>query len=193
MMVEERRTEAAKLFEEWAYVLDYLPRGRIGISRPMFRARPIIQLIGESYFTLLEAVPKGDAAPSAGKRTYTGRDEAKREIGHIIGRISYNELSSNAKDTLTNVITVILKRQEDKFVAFFNNATALTPKMHTFELLPGIGKKMMWEIIREREARPFTSLEDVTKRTGIVNVAKLLSKRIVTELSEETKYKLFVR
>lgn len=191
--MEERRAERSKLFEEWAYILDYLPRGRIGVSRPMFRARPIIQLIGENYFTLLESVPKGIKVPPLSQRTYTGKDEARREIGHIIGRITYEELSSNAKDELPDVIAKIVKQQENNFVAFFNEATALTPKMHALELLPGVGKKMMWEIIRQRELEPFTSFEDISKRTGISNVARVLVKRILTELMGETKYKLFVR
>ncbi|MFQ6085742.1 MAG: DUF655 domain-containing protein [Candidatus Bathyarchaeia archaeon] len=194
MAGEERRVERGKLFEEWAYVLDYLPRGRIGISRPMFRARPIIQLIGEDHFTLLEAVPKIGSIPRVGERTYTGRDETKRDIGHIIGRIGSDELSSNAKNELPNVISTIVRKQESRFVSFFNEATALTPKMHALELLPGVGKKMMWEIIRQREMRPFESFKDVSERTGISDVVKLLVKRIHSEImSWETKRKLFAR
>ncbi|HIC95087.1 TPA: DUF655 domain-containing protein [Candidatus Bipolaricaulota bacterium] len=192
-MVIGERIERPKLFEEWAYVLDFLPRGRIEVPRPMFRARPIIQLIGENYFTLLEAVPKRRGVPSVGQRTYTGKDESKREIGHIIGRITYEDLSSSAKSELPSVVATIIKRQERRFVRFFNEATALTPKMHTLELLPGIGKKMMWGIIREREARPFVSFDDVSKRAGISNVVRVLAKRVIAELSGETKYKLFVR
>ena len=46
------------LYEEFAYVIDFLPHGRVGarLARPEYRARPCVQLVGEKYFTLLEAV-----------------------------------------------------------------------------------------------------------------------------------------
>ena len=50
-----------KKYEEYAYVLDYLPHGRPGAPRSSHSATGVIQLIGEDYFTLLEATPKRDA------------------------------------------------------------------------------------------------------------------------------------
>ena len=43
-----------KKFEDFAYVLDFLSRGMMG--RGAYRAEPMVQLLGESYFTLLEAI-----------------------------------------------------------------------------------------------------------------------------------------
>ena len=40
--------------EEHAIVLDYLPTGRSSSAR----SEPLVQLLGEDKFTLLEAVPK---------------------------------------------------------------------------------------------------------------------------------------
>ena len=46
-----------KRYEEYAYVLDYLPHGRAG-SRPGYRAGALVQVVGEEYFTFLEAIAR---------------------------------------------------------------------------------------------------------------------------------------
>lgn len=61
------------------------------------------------------------------------------------------------------------------------------------ELIPGIGKKYMWQIINERERKPFESFEDLKTRTEIPDPAKLIAKRIIEELAGESKYRLFTR
>jgi len=61
------------------------------------------------------------------------------------------------------------------------------------ELIPGIGKKYMWQILDEREKRPFKSFEDLQQRANTPNPAKLITKRILEELAGESKYRLFTR
>jgi putative nucleotide binding protein len=51
----------------------------------------------------------------------------------------------------------------------------------------------MWNILRAREQKPFTSFQDMMDRTEITDPAKLILKRIIEELSEEPKYRLFTR
>ena len=65
--------------------------------------------------------------------------------------------------------------------------------MHALELIPGIGKKLMWQILEERERRPFESFEDLQRRVNIPDPVKLLTRRILRELSEDEKYFLFTR
>jgi len=65
--------------------------------------------------------------------------------------------------------------------------------MHALELIPGIGKKYMWQIINERERKPFESFDDLQKRANIPNPAKLVAKRVLEELAGESKYRLFTR
>ena len=48
--------EGQRKFEDYAYVLDYLPQGKPGITWVTYRAEPTVQLIGEDYFTLLETL-----------------------------------------------------------------------------------------------------------------------------------------
>ncbi len=186
-----REYESSKRYEEYAYVLDNLPYGRPG-SRPGYRAGALVQVIGEAYFTLLEAISREDITFKTSDRVYVGK-EAREKITYIIGRIGYEELTSNAKMELPNVIEKIVLNRKGWFVNFFNTAQAITPRMHMLELIPGIGKKYMWQILDEREKAPFKSFDNLQQRAEIPNPAKLVTKRILEELSSESKYRLFTR
>ena len=191
MANEEKLPKRGQKYEEHAYVLDYLPHGRPGASR-RYRAGALVQLIGEEYFTLLEAIVKETVTARSSDRVYVGK-EARKKITYIIGRIGYEELTSTAKMELPGVVEKIVLNRENLFVNFFNTTQAITPRMHSLELLPGIGKKYMWQIIDEREREPFKSFEDLQNRANIPNPAKLIAKRIIEELSGESKYRLFTR
>lgn len=191
MANEEKVPKRGQKYEEYAYVLDYLPHGRPGIDR-RYRAGALVQVIGEEYFTLLEAIVKETATIRTSDKVYVGK-ETRKEVTYIIGRIGYDALTSTAKMELPNVIEKIVLSRETLFVNFFNTTQAITPRMHSLELLPGVGKKYMWQIIDERERAPFKSFEDLQQRANIPNPAKLVAKRIVEELSGESKYRLFTR
>jgi putative nucleotide binding protein len=181
----------AKRYEDYALVLDFLPYGRPS-GRGRHTSMPIAQLIGETFFTLLEAEVKRGCTLSPHERIYVGRD-FRDKISRIMGRIDYEELTASAKAELESAVEELVRGQEKRFVEFFNEAQAITPRMHALELLPGIGKKIMWQIINEREKAPFKSFKDIQDRAGIPDPAKLIAKRIVKELSGESKYRLFVR
>jgi len=189
--VERKERATRQLYEEYAYVLDFLLYGKPS-SRPGYRAGAVVQVTGENYFTLLEASVREGVTLRVYDRVYVGKN--KRDvITYISGRVSYDELTTNAKMELPNVIERIILSQEARFVSFFNTAQPTTPRMHSLELIPGIGKKYMWQIINEREKRPFKNFEDLQSRVNIPNPAKLLTKRIIEELSGESKYRLFTR
>ncbi len=191
MASEEKVPKRGQKYEEYAYVLDYLPHGRPGTDR-RYRAGALVQVVGEEYFTLLEAIVKETATVRSSDRVYVGK-EARKKVTYIIGRIGYDELTSTAKMELFSVIEKMVLNRENSFVNFFNTSQAITPRMHSLELLPGIGKKYMWQIINEREREIFKSFEDLQQRANIPNPAKLVAKRIVEELSRESKYRLFTR
>jgi len=191
MANEEKVPKRGQKYEEYAYVLDYLPHGRPGTDR-RYRAGALVQVVGEEYFTLLEAIVKETVTVRSSDRVYVGK-EARKKVTYIIGRIGYDELTSTAKMELLSVIEKMVLNRESSFVNFFNISQAITPRMHSLELLPGIGKKYMWQIINEREREIFKSFEDLQQRANIPNPAKLIAKRIVEELSRESKYRLFTR
>lgn len=180
-----------KRYEEYAYVLDYLPHGRLG-TRPGYRAGALIQVVGEEYFTFLEAIARDGVVLKTSDRVYVGKD-SRRKITYIIGRINYDDLTSNAKMELSGTVEKIVINREKGFINFFNTAQAITPRMHGLELIPGIGKKYMWQIIDERDRKPFQNLKDLQNRANMPNPSKLITRRILEELAGESKYRLFTR
>ena len=180
-----------KRYEEHAYVLDYLAHGRPQ-ARPSYRAGALVQLVGEEFFTLLEATLREGLVMKPADRVYVGKD-SRQEITYIIGRISYDELTSAAKTELPSVLETIVLNREAWFINFFNTARAITPRMHALELIPGIGKKYMWQIINERDRTTFQNFLDLQQRSNIPSPARLVTKRILEELSGESKYRLFTR
>ena len=187
----EKEKETEKRYEEYAYVLDFLPHGRPG-ARPGYRAGALVQVIGEEFFTLLETIAKEGVVLKSSERVYVGKD-ARDKITYIIGRIGYDELTTTARMELAAAIEKIVIAREPWFVNFFNTAQAITPRMHALELIPGIGKKYMWQILDERERNPFKSFEGLQKRANIPSPAKLIAKRVLEELSGESKYRVFTR
>jgi len=86
-----------------------------------------------------------------------------------------------------------VEKNPKKFLDFFNKAQPLTTRMHQLELLPGLGKKHMWEIIEERKEKPFESFDDIKKRVKLMpDPEKIIVKRIMAELEGQEKHLLFV-
>ena len=181
-----------KKYEEYAYVLDYMPHGRPGIPRTSHSAQGVLQLIGEEYFTLLEASPKHGAEYNLRDRIFVGKGD-RALVGHILGRINYEDLTSGSKAELPAVIEIVVKHNEKKFIKFINNSQSLTPRMHSLELIPGIGKRLMFKILELRERYPFESYEDLKARTSLSDPTKLIARRIMKELVEDEKYYIFTR
>lgn len=181
-----------RLYEEYAYVLDYLQYGRPVSDKQRHLALPTVQVIGEAYFTLLEAEVRPGAQVNLHERVYIGKDR-REKINRIIGRIGYNDLTANSKAEVLSVLEELIANHEQRFVTFFNNSQAITPRMHALELLPGIGKKSMWQIINAREKKQFTSFKDIQDRTSVGDPIKVIAKRILDELSGGEKYRIFSR
>lgn len=174
--------------EENAVVLDYLPTGKSSA----FKSEPVAQVIGTSFFTLLEIIPKEPL--KAMEEIYVGKEE-RSKVQYIKRRVSFNELTNNSVAEIEKVIEKIVLLNQKKFLEFFNTARPLSIRMHQLELLPGLGKKHTSSILSEREKKPFDSFEDLEKRVHLMpNSANVLVKRIMLELEEPNlKYYLFVR
>jgi putative nucleotide binding protein len=181
-----------KKYEEYAYVLDELPHGRPGAQRSQYHGRAVIQIVGDSFFTLLEAVPYKNAVFASGERIYVGK-KGRTKVEHILGRIAYEDLTSGGRAELPIAVEAIIRADEARFINFFNSSQPLTPRMHAMELIPGIGKRLMWQIIEQRDRVPFDGFDDLQSRVNLTDPVKLLGRRILQELSEEEKYQLFVR
>jgi putative nucleotide binding protein len=185
MMMQRQR-------EETVIVLDFLVNGYATDRTPMHLKTPIVQAIGTTNFTLLELVPKKGVFLQPFQKVYIGA-EKREEIHHINGKIPFEKLTSTAKSELEPAIKSIVEENEKEFVEFFNKAHPINTRMHTFELLPGIGKKHMNEIVEQREEKPFESFADIKARVKLMqDPEKVIIRRIIQELEGEEKHYLFV-
>ncbi len=179
--------------EENAIVLDFLPNGYPFDTRPMYKKTPIAQALGKKHFTLLELVPKKGIFLQPYEEVYIG--EGKRDkIHHIIGKLSTEKLTATARAELDYVIKDLVEKNEKQFVDFFNKSQPLTTRMHQLELLPGLGKKHMWEIIEMRKEKPFESFDDLKSRVKLMpDPKKIIIRRIFSEVMGQEKHLVFVR
>jgi len=177
--------------EEHAIILDYLPNGYPLDTRPIHKKTPIAQAIGKEYFVLLELVPKKGISLQSHEEVYLG--EGKRDkIHHILGRISLDKLTQTAKSELEFILDQLVDKYEKRFVEFFSTCGPINTRRHHLELIPGIGKKHMWEIIEARKEKPFESFEDIRQRVKLLPDPKQsVIKRILMEINNEDKHKLF--
>lgn len=179
--------------EESAIILDYLPNGYPFDTRPMHRKTPIAQALGIQHFPLLEIVPKKGVSLQIAEEVYTG-DGKRDKVHHIIGRIPISKLTQTARAELEFAIKKIINKDRSRYLEFFNKAGPITARRHQLELLPGIGKKHMWEILEARKDKPFENFEEIKARVKLLpDPEKVIIKRILMELEEADKYKVFVR
>jgi putative nucleotide binding protein len=184
--------------EEWAIILDFLPTGHPEDRTPVYKREPIALAIGETYISLLELAPKKGMTVTPQERVYLGK-EGREKIDFIKKRISYDELTPAAKAELEDAIEKIVDKNAKRFIDFFNQSGPISVRYHQLELLPGVGNKIMWEVLNERKKKPFESFEEISKRIKALPHPKdLIVKRIELELSGERqvgrgKYKIFTQ
>ena len=184
------RPERSK--EEAAVVLDFLPNGYSYDSRPMYMKSPIAQAVGKEHFVLLELAPRKGIHLQPFEEVYIG-DGKRDKIHHIVGKISSSKLTPTAKSELEFVIGDIVTKNEKRFIKFFNNARPLSTRMHQLELLPGLGKKHMWQIIDVRQEKYFEGFSDLKSRVKLMpDPEKIIIKRILNELEGKEKHNIFV-
>ena len=175
--------------EEHAIILEFLPNGYPLEGKMM----PIAQAIGENNLTLLELVPRKNLQLELGEKVYIGQGK-RDKIYYILGRLKREKLTEAAKQHLEEFIKEVVKEREKEFVEFFNNADAINKRVHQIELLPGLGKRYMKEILEKRKEKKFESFEDIRKRiSSFPFPEKAIEKRIFQELTNMERYNLFTQ
>ncbi len=177
--------------ELYALILDVLPMTSGDPRRPQFKKEPTVQAIGTELFKLLELVPKVSDI-QVNDRVYIG-DKERDKIERVKRRISYADLTQTAKLELPYAVEHIVLENQEKFVDFFNKAVPITSKQHMLHLLPGVGKKILWEILEAREKKPFTSFADIAERVkSVPKPEQMVVKRVMEELEDpNVKYHVF--
>lgn len=177
--------------DQHAIILDFMPQGYVDDKRPSHRKTPIAQALGTKKFTLLELVPREGVFLGIGDEVYIG-DGKREKIHHVEGRIPLDKLTNTATNELGYVVEQLVEKNEQRFIDFFNNAQPLSTRMHSLQLLPGVGKKHMWDVLEEREDKPFKDFKDLDERVKLLpDPKKLVIRRIMNELKGNEKHKLF--
>ena len=178
--------------ENHAYVLDFLPNGRQ--TERGFHREPLALAIGEDELKLLELVPRPGAKLAAGERIpLVPLPGVVPPVDHVRRRVGYDELTVTARTELPNVLEKLVRSSPARYLRFFNEAPAVSRRFHLLELLPGIGKKTMQQIVDERRRAPFQSFAEIEERLRLKSPERLIVARIELELSGvDDKYRLFV-
>nr|WP_229768225.1 DUF655 domain-containing protein [Sulfodiicoccus acidiphilus] len=175
--------------ERYVYVLDFMEEGNPLDRHKYHQNKPVLQILGRDYFLLMDGSPKVEDVEIRPEQLL---DLEELNILKIDDVISVEDLTSIAKDVLPRILERIVEDRKSEFVSFFNLSESLTLKLHSLELLPGIGKGSLRKILDERGKRKFDSFEDIEARTGLKNVKEILVRRILLELEGGEKYNLFV-
>jgi putative nucleotide binding protein len=175
--------------EEYGWVVDFLPEGRSSERS----SGPLAQLVGEQFFTLFEVSIKPSASLNFGQRVYIGKEQ-RDEVDRIKRRIDFSELTASSKSELSSVLKKIILQRQDHFINFFNKAGPLSVRLHQLELISGIGKKHLNQILEAREQKPFDNFDDMKKRVPLLpDPAQIVVGRISEELEGNQQHYLFVR
>ena len=190
MIFLERVNTQSRKYEEYAYVLDFTSQGK---SKTVHgRDGIIIVALGEERLTLLEILGVDDSTFDVGEKIYIGK-EGRTKVQSVLGKLDYEQITSTAQSELESVVNTIVTKNEQRFVDYINNAQPLTPRKHSLELIPGIGKTYLKLIIEQINKQKFLNYKDMEERAGLKEPVNHLSKRILEEIAGETQFRLFVK
>jgi len=186
----ERGTTQSRKYEEYAYVLDFTTRGRSKTVRG--REGIIVTALGEERLTLLEVLGSDESEFEIGEKIYIGK-EGRTKVESVLGKLDYENISSTAQNEVRGVVESIVTNNEKRFVDYVNNAQPLTPRKHSLELIPGIGKTYLKLILEQISRNKFSDYQDMEERAGLKDPIHHITKRIMEEITGETQFHLFVK
>lgn len=97
--------------------------------------------------------------------------------------IRKKDLSAEAQESLVEIVRESISMDEAVHLSFFNRAQPITLKMHSYQLLPGIGKSSAQQWVQKRGSMGWHDLQGVTDAIG-QDAASLLAERYVQEMDD---------
>ncbi len=173
--------------DEYAYVLEYLPYGLAGSKD----RRPSAIILTDSLGLLLVALKKEAKPLEVGMKVYIGENK-REEVHHIIERISPEKLNENGFMVLHEKLHEKVMENEKQYIEIINKIGPVNVRLHALSLIPGMGKKMVQKVVEERGKKPFESYQEMEDRLGAsYNAAKSIEDRIIEEMENKDKYRIF--
>ena len=107
-----RRGSSQKKYEEDAIVLEVISPDR-NRRRGRYSDTAILQIVGTSWFTLLEIIPEDHNTVMLGDRIKLGKEE-RSQVSTIIGRIAHDDLTPVGELQLDSAVQTILEEKSEK-------------------------------------------------------------------------------
>jgi len=189
IFLERGHTQPRK-YEEYAYVLDFNSKARSTTVRG--REGIIVTALGEERLTILEILGTENSIFEIGEKIYIGK-EGRTKVQSVLGKLDYTQISNSSQSEIRNVVESIVKNNEQRFVDYVNNSQPLTPRKHSLELIPGIGKTYLKLILEQISNNKFLNYQDMEERAGLKDPVHHISQRIMEEITGETQFCLFVK
>ncbi len=107
------------------------------------------------------------------------------KIGHL-SEIRYKDITTTTQSELVEAIMEDIVSNPDKHLSFFNRANNISLKVHSFQLLPTIGKSKAQQMVQARGMIGWENFNDIDDKCSIESV-KLLAERYVIEMEDSVQ------
>lgn len=162
--------------EEWLMVL------AVGTTTPVDGTQALVQGLGTTTFPLLDVAVSDASALSWGDRVYIGPGTWDRVEG-IERRLTYHDLTPAVQGVLWPTVAGIIRRNETRFIEYFNTTLLAGLDSHPLALLPSLSPECREAVIAARRQRRFVGFDDLTARVDCCDQPReLLVERVLFEL-----------
>ena len=100
-----------------------------------------------------------------------------------LSSIRKKDISLDNEDDLNGAIVESIAMDESVHLLFFNRAQPISLKMHSYQLLPGIGKSTAQQWVSKRGSMGWNDLQGVTNAIG-QDAFELLAERYAQEMED---------
>ena len=100
-----------------------------------------------------------------------------------LSSIRKKDISLDNEDDLNGAIVESIAMDESVHLSFFNRAQPISLKMHSYQLLPGIGKSTAQQWVSKRGSMGWNDLKGVTNAIG-QDASELLAERYAQEMED---------
>lgn len=175
------------------YLLDILQHG--GVDQAHHAWDPIAQILVLPDFELYEVTLNKNKISDLSLEEKYAFDIGKEALFIKVNKkLDQGDITPASEKSIPQVIRNYVVSHEERFINFLNKVGPITIKRHYLEVLPGVGKKLMHEILDQRNNSPFQNYEEVHSRVPGFRPVEVFTKRIIEELEiSDLKHRLFVR
>jgi len=103
-----------------------------------------------------------------------------------LSEIRHKDISTTSQSELVEAIMEVITTNPEKHLSFFNRANNISLKVHSFQLLPSIGKSKAQQMVQARGMIGWETFTDIDEKCSIESV-RLLAERYVIEMKDSVQ------